>query len=404
MHTAAVGIVAEYNPLHLGHLHHIKEAQRLASAEAAVIVLSPDFVQRGEPALLDKRTRARAALAAGADLVLELPTVYAAHNAGVFANAAVDILAATGAVSHISFGVETPDWKMDRILNILIDEPKAFKLRLKEMLDKGYSYVESRSAALEAFEPGSAEKIRGSNNNLALAYMLRLKRRNYKMTAVPVERIGANYHDTEAEEGETASSTAVRTLLAQGKDKEAMKHLPAFSAELLKEALKNGRAVINNEGLWKVLRPMLLRLRAEEISSVAEVREGIEHRLKREALASRTYEDWTERCSSKRYPKGRIQRHAIHVLLGLGHWTNRSFQRNGPAYIRVLAMNAKGRGLLRTMKESATLPVITRCGEARGKYAAEMMRFENLASEIWEELAPNGIRGEEHTRKIIIEE
>lgn len=400
MSDPVVGIVAEYNPLHLGHLHHLRAAREKTGARAAVVVMSPCFVQRGRAALLDKRTRARSAILAGADLVVELPTVFATHNAGVFANAAVDILASAGVVSHICFGVESPDWHTDRILNILIDEPEAFKRRLKELLAEGCSFVESRSLALDELVPGSADKLRKPNNNLALAYMLRLKEKNYPIKPLPIERIGAMYHDTEPTE--YASSTAVRGLIFAGKGEKALSLIPDFSAELLSRALKNGRAVTDETKMWNILRAALLRLSAEELSKLSEIGEGIENRLKREALESRSFDEWSSRCSSKRYPRGRIQRQGLHIMLGLGHWTNRAFQRNGPAYLRVLAMNGKGRELLREMKTKAKLPVITVCGDAKSHYAAEMMRFETLAAELWEQLVPNGEFGEEHKRKIII--
>lgn len=126
------GIVAEYNPLHRGHLHHIKKTRELCAAEAVIAVLSSNFVQRGEPALLDKWTRAEMALRCGIDLVVELPVIFSAHNAGVFANAAVDILAAAGVVTHLSFGAENPDCLADSIIDILLEEPEPFKLSLKK--------------------------------------------------------------------------------------------------------------------------------------------------------------------------------------------------------------------------------------------------------------------------------
>lgn len=135
------GIVAEYNPLHKGHLYHIKKARELCSAEAVAVVLSSDFVQRGEPALLDKWTRAEAALRCGVDLVIELPVIFSSHNAGVFANAAVDILAATGVVTHLSFGAENPDCLVDSIVDILLKEPEPFKPLLKKHLEIGRAHV-----------------------------------------------------------------------------------------------------------------------------------------------------------------------------------------------------------------------------------------------------------------------
>ncbi|HPX03162.1 MAG TPA: nucleotidyltransferase family protein [Synergistaceae bacterium] len=402
MHTPITGIVAEYNPLHLGHRHHMDQARALSGAEGIVVVLSSNFVQRGEPALISKWERARAALDCGADLVLELPLVFSAHNAGVFANAAVDILAKTGIVTHISFGVESPEWQMDKILDILIEEPQPFKFSLKEELDKGSSFVESRAAALDRMIPGTAEKLKGSNNSLALSYMLRIKRQNWKIDAVPVKRLGSGYHENELTE--FSSATAVRKAIAAGKVSEALSRLPDFSAGILNDAIKKGRACTDEGKLWNILRAKLISMSPEEISNYAEIGEGIEYLLREKAIVSSSFTEWGKACTSRRYPLGRIQRHAVHILIGLEHWTNRAFQRMGPPYIRVLGMNENGRKMLKRMRKTASLPVVTRCGAASSlsDAASKVMRYELIGSEIWEQLVAKGEFGKEHSRKIII--
>ena len=404
MHTPITGIVAEYNPLHLGHRHHMEQARRLSGAEGIIVVLSSNFVQRGEPALISKWERTRAALKCGADLVLELPLVFSAHNAGVFANAAVDILARTGIITHISFGVESPDWQMDKILDILIEEPEPFKFCLKKELDKGFSFVESRAAALDRMIPGTAEKLKGSNNSLALSYMLRIKRQNWKIDAVPVKRLGSGYHENEL--AEFSSATAVRKALSNGKVSEALARLPDFSAEILNEAIERGRTCTDEGRLWNILRSRLISMPPEDISKYAEIGEGIEYLLREKAIGSSSFSQWGKACTSRRYPLGRIQRHGIHILIGLEHWANRAFQRMGPPYIRVMGMNENGRKMLRRMRKTASLPVITRCGAASSisETASKVMNYELIGSEIWEQLVSEGEFGKEHSRKIIISE
>ncbi|MEG1800035.1 MAG: nucleotidyltransferase family protein, partial [Synergistaceae bacterium] len=306
---------------------------------AAVVVLSSNFVQRGEPAIINKHLRAETALACGADLVLELPLPYSSHNAGVFANAAVDILGATNVVSHIAYGAESPDWQADRILDILIHEPEPFKLFLKEELKKGKSFVQSRADALDFMIPGTASHLKGSNNTLALSYLLRIKRKNWNMIPVPIQRIGSSYNDEAL--SEISSATAIRKAVAAN-DFSAFDSMPPQSAHILKDALDNGRACTETERMWAVLRAMLLRSDAEEIAKFAEIGESIEFLMKSSALISKSYEEWVASCVSKRYPRGRIQRQAMHFMTGLSHWSNRAFQRIGPPYIRVLGMNGTG--------------------------------------------------------------
>ena len=378
------------------------QARTLSGAEGIIVVLSSNFVQRGEPALISKWERTKAALGCGADLVLELPLVFSAHNAGVFANAAVDILAMTGIVTHISFGLESPDWQMDKILDILIEEPEPFKFCLKEELDKGFSFVESRAAALDRMIPGTAEKLKGSNNSLALSYMLRIKKQNWEIDAVPVKRLGAGYHENEL--AEFSSATAVRKAISKGKVSEALSQLPDFSAGILNEAIGKGRTCTDEGKLWNILRSKLVSMSPEEISNYAEIGEGIEYLLREKAIVSSSFTEWGKACTSRRYPLGRIQRHGIHILIGLEHWTNRAFQRIGPPYIRVLGMNEKGRNMLRRMRKTASLPVITRCGAASSisDAASKVMNYELIGSEIWEQLVTEGEFGREHSRKIII--
>lgn len=402
MHTPITGIVAEYNPLHLGHEYQMKEARSLSGAEGIIVVLSSNFVQRGEPSIISKWERTKAALNCGADLVLELPLVFSAHNAGVFANAAVDILSMTGIVTHISFGLESPDWQMDRILDILIEEPDPFKFCLKEKLDRGYSFVESRNMALDHIIPGTAEKLKGSNNSLALSYMLRIKKKNLNITAVPVKRLGSGYHENQL--AEFSSATSVRKAISKGNISDALDKLPVFSAKILKAAIEKGRACTDEARLWSILRAKLISSDARTISQCAEIREGIEYLLKEKAMRSSSFSAWGKACTSRRYPLGRVQRHGIHILINLDHWTNRAFQRIGPPYIRVLGMNDNGRKMLRRMKKTASLPVITKCGVAFSisNTASKTMKYELIGSEIWEELLPNGEFGKEHSRKIII--
>lgn len=398
-----VGIVAEYNPLHSGHAKHIAKAKALCGARASVAVLSSCFVQRGEPALLDKWTRAKAAIACGCDLVFELPAIFSAHNAGVFSKAAVDILAASGVVTHISFGAENPDCLTDSIVDILLNEPESFKLSLKKYLKNGFSFVEARARAAEEILPGSASLLAGSNNTLALCYLMRIKEKNYRLLALPVKREGAHYNSTELSPG--ASSAAVRAALARGDKKAALDALPRASADILEAALECGRARVSSSLYWRLLRAALIRARPEELAQYAEMSEGMENLMISAAKEASSFEEWTDACVSKRYPAGRIRRAAAHVLLASGHWSNRAAQRMGPPYIRPLAVNAAGRKLLAQMRKTSSLPVVTTYGQAASlsRYAAEVARTELLACELWEETVPNGSFGCEHKRKIMIE-
>ena len=404
MQTPIVGVIAEYNPLHRGHLHHIEESLKTTGAAGAIVILSSNFVQRGEPSLTDKWQRARDALGAGANLVIELPSVFSSQNAGVFANAAVDIIAATKTATHITFGLESPEWQTDGVLRIIVEEPESFKLLLKEHLRLGFSFVESRSLALDALIPGSSEMLKKPNNTLGLSYLQRILKKRYDLKPVKIKRLGSEYNDEKLSESKFSSATAIRKAISENRIDDALLSMPDFSANNLKASLTAGRACTDYKSLWDMLRTVILRSLPSEISQIAEITEGIEFKMKKEALRAKTFFEWADACTCKRYTRGRIKRAGLHILLGLENYDNKAFQRLGPPYIRVLAMDEKGRDLLKGMQKNASLPIITRCGDAAriSNYAKKVMDYEILGCELWEHTVKNRMFGSEHARRIII--
>ncbi len=383
----AIGIIAEYNPLHRGHEYHIKKTSE--SGDPVIVILSSNFTQRGEPAFIDKRSRAEMALKAGADLVLELPAAYSCHNAGVFANAAVDILAATEVVNRISFGMETIPDNMDAIVAILVDEPKPFKLALRSFLDSGYSFVQARAEAAERVLPGALAFLSSPNNSLATSYMSRIAQKGYPIDPVPVSRIGGGYHEKNIAT-EFPSATAIRDSVRNG-DPYAMAGLPEGSRTILELEIADGRCLLNFHELWKCLRLLLTRTTADELKRHAEFNEGIENRFIFQAKTSASWEDFISKCSSKRYPRGRLQRNMIHFLIGLDHQNNRMYQAKGPAYIKPLGATEKGRELLWHISKKSRLPLVTRFSHVkRDPYGMSIMNLERRACDIWELLIPNG--------------
>ncbi|MDR1137527.1 MAG: nucleotidyltransferase family protein [Synergistaceae bacterium] len=384
-----MGIVAEYNPFHLGHRYHIGKSREYARADAIIALISSNFTQRGEPALLDKLARARMALLCGANLALELPCVFSCRNAGIFADAAVDTLAQTGIVDCISFGIETPDEKktlFEPMAAVLNDEPPAFKDSLKKFLSTGYSFVQSRSMALEELIPGALEILKCPNSNLGLAYIKRILEKKYPMETLSVQRIGAGFHSKTAGCGEIASASAIRGMISSGETETALRFMPESCARIVWNEIKKGHAALNRDRLWRAVKQVLIRASAEELSGVAEMREGLENRMKACAYLADSLDSFVDMCTSRRYPRGRIQRYCVHTLLNLRSEQSEKFQKNGPAYIRVLGADETGKELLRMMRGSATLPVLSKAGGRMSAYAWEIMRFEKAASEMWETL------------------
>lgn len=404
MFPCVTGIVAEYNPLHTGHVFHLDAARRATAADAIIVVLSADFVQRGQPALLAMHDRAKLAVECGADLVVELPALFACHNAGVFAGAAMRLLDATGVITALSYGAEQTDWDINALSDILVEEPNSFKAYLKKNLQSGFSFAEARVMALDCMCPGTASILQGSNNSLALNYAVWLKKTGSKIKPVAIKRYGA-FYDDQSTDGDFASAAAIRKLLAENNFDTAKRFLPENCARLLGQRLAEGNAWLDFAKLWTALRTLLLRSASDELSQCGEMSEGIENKLKTEALTAANFEQWLEHCTGKRYPSGRIRRQAMQLLLGVDHWTNRAVQRLGVPYIRILAMNTTGQKLVRLMQKRAKLPIITRCGEARfSAYAKRVMSFDLLASELRRGFLPNANAPAPHTEKIYIKQ
>lgn len=334
------GIVAEYNPFHAGHAFHIRETRRAVGECAVVVVMSGNFVQRGECAVFDKWSRARAALEGGADLVLELPTVWAVSSAEHFARGAVGILAATGVVTHLSFGGEGGGADELQRLAVCLDSP-GYQAALRARLDAGLPFAACRAGAVEELlGPERAGLLSGPNNNLGVEYIRALNALGGSIRPVVIPRTGAG-HDG-GDHPQYPSASFVREQILSGT-------LPAA----------------NPAGLRWGERWVLGALRAmdeEDFAALPDCGEGLSHRLYRAARQGRTVEEVYALAKTKRYAHARIRRAVLWGALGLRE-TDRP---SAPPYLRVLGANERGRELLRGMKETAALPVLTKPACGRG--------------------------------------
>jgi len=329
------------------------------------------------------------AIACGADLVLELPCAFSCRNAGIFADAAMDIFGATGLVNIVSFGTEAGDdgkKLFEDISRILNDEPEEFKISLKKFLGAGYSFVQSRSMALDGLIPGALALLSTPNNNLALAYIKRIREKKYGMETFHVQRIGTGFHDRETKIGGYASAASVRAALERGGAKAARGLVPDACGDILSAEICGGHAVIGSETLWRAVKMAALRSSPEDMADIAEMREGLENRMRRAAYEAASLNEFVDFCTSRRYPAGRIRRYCIHLLLNLRQERSRIFQERGPAYIKVLAANGAGREVLKLMRKTASLPLLSKPGGRITRYSSEIMNFERAASEVWETL------------------
>ena len=360
----AVGIVAEYNPFHNGHKYHIDQTKaQLPDTDGVIAVMSGNFTQRGEPAIFDKWTRAQAALYGGADLVLELPTVFATRSAGYFAKGAVLTLASTGVVSHLSCGVESSDSfdmlkALQRISQVLAEEPLQYRSYLYDNLAEGMSYPAARQAALIRYGIAEAEWLDTPNNILALEYLQTITKHNLSIAPMFIPRAGVYHSDCLPQDQlQFASATAIRKHILQ-KDSAWRTHMPEHSAQLLQECLEKDIPPMQIENFVQILLFLLRRSSSQELCNIVDMIEGIENRIYDAAQRDNIYtmDDLCMAIKSKRFTYTRIQRTLLHILLGF----TTVYEAKEPEYIRVLGFNATGQKLLKEMKKKAQLPILIR--------------------------------------------
>ncbi len=354
-----VGIAAEYNPLHNGHIYHLEKAKELANADFTVVAMSGNFVQRGEPACADKYTRAEWALRAGVDLVVEIPQCLAAASAERFAEGAVKVIASTGIVTDLAFGVETDDIDaLYRITDILYREPPSFRTNLAFHLKQGKSYPRAQFDALSDLDlpQRSIDLLTQPNNILAVEYLKAIRRYAPHIRPVPVRRTGSSYGDTELT-GSLSSATAIRQALLAGNE-EVMSALPLFVS---------GAARFDSQfpATIDAFGPLILyRLRSmpiDEIAELPDVSEGFEQVIARAVRTSPDIGTFLEAIKTKRYTMARCKRMAVSALLHIQKdLAVRMLSDPENLYLRILGFLNGSRGLLSAIASEGSAPVILR--------------------------------------------
>lgn len=367
-----LGIISEYNPLHMGHLYHISTSKEKTGATHTICVMSGNFVQRGEPAVVDKWARARMALHAGIDLVLELPVVFACASAEIFAYGAVRTLHNTGVVDFLSFGSEQGELdSLCKIASLLHEEPAEFKEFLKQYLDMGFSFPVSREKALHAVLKELPENIMShSNNILAIEYLKALKKLKSPIQPVTIRRMGASYLSTEMFSS-FSSATAIRRFLMDGgmvTDPVLTGNLPDFTVNLLHNEIINKRGPVFPDAFSEIILYRLRTIDPETLRNVPDVTEGLENRLISCAIKAGTLSEFVSMAASNRYPATRIKRIASNLLWGITKDNLRAFIRDDSCgYLRILGFNSRGRELLSRIRKEARVPLITKTADYRNK-------------------------------------
>ena len=371
------GIVAEYNPFHTGHAYQIACTRAALGADCAVAaVMSGNWVQGGRPAVLDKWTRARLALLGGADLVLELPTVWAVSSAETFARGAADLLALTQVVDELSFGSECGDIGKLCQVACCLNTPKYQEL-VRSYAQQQIPFAAARQRAVaELLGPEWAALLSTPNNNLGIEYLRNLERDGWAMGAVTVRREGA-LHDSLLQEGQRprfCSATQLRAYLEREDWAALEPYLPEGGLEVLRDGW-NGFP-----SLKRAERSVLARLRtmtAEDWAVIPDsgAGEGMPPRLERAGQQCRSLEEFFALSKPKHWTQARMRRLLVWAWLGL----SRNDRPGMPPYLRVLGINARGQEVLRHMKKRVHWCILTKPARARGLGEGGRILFEREA-------------------------
>ena len=343
-----LGIVAEYNPFHNGHIYHLKESLIKSRANYTVAVISGNFTQRGDTSIINKWTKAEIAILNGIDLVIELPTIYSISSAENFAEGAIKILDSLKVVSTISFGTETFDLDtLEEFAEILNKEPKKYTSILSHELKKGVSFPKARENALLMYLNGGikyANILSNPNNILAIEYLKAMKKYRSNMIPMCVKRNKVGYNDENINDG-FASGTAIRKMILEKKYFSLSQLMPEYSYNVLSNNIKIGQFVPSLEKFEREIIYNLRKMTIDEIANLADVTEGLSILLKNAANSCNTLYELINITKTKRYTETRIKRILLYSLLGITKQDMLSSRKTSP-YIRVLGFNDKGKELL----------------------------------------------------------
>lgn len=357
-----LGIIAEYNPFHNGHLYHLESSKKLTGCDFSIAVIGGNFTQRGSTSIINKWEKTKMALLSGIDLVIELPVIYSISSAENFADGAIKILNSLGIVDYISFGSETADINiLKNIANVLYFEPNEYKNILSHELKKGLSFPKARENSLLMYL-NDIRKYSGilssPNNILGIEYLKALKKYNSKINPICVKRVESEYNSTDFSD-DIASATAIRSLI-KNKSFEIIKTLlPSNTYSILLDNIRNGHIVEDLNIFEKEIIYVLRKMSIEEISNLPDVSEGLEFAIKDAANSCNSIIELLSIIKSKRYTSTRIQRILLYALLGITK-KDMEISKSTLPYVRILGFNENGAKLVSEIsKNNPKLNIIT---------------------------------------------
>ncbi len=388
-----IGLAAEYNPFHNGHLYHLAEAKKRSHADAVIVVMSGDFVQRGEPALFSKRIRAKMALECGADLVLELPVCFATSSAEYFAYGAAALLDRLNCVDEIWFGSERGEIApLEAAADILTGQPETIRKCVRPFLENGSSYPAAREAALRRLMPDAPflADLPQPNNLLGIEYLKALKHLNSAIKPCTLQRAGTAHHSPDASRMYCSAST-IRKGFLDGLDPSSFTpQLPKACVRILEDAWEKQGPVYPDD-LSLLLKYKLLKESPETLKSYQDVGLGLACKISKRKNECSSFSGFCMQLKSKDLTYTHISRALLHIVLGLSGTDFRKAVDSGDIpYARVLGFRTDStkKGLFSLLKKNSRIPLITRLAQASAlrETGKQMLDADILASDLYQSI------------------
>ena len=377
-----VGLIAEYNPFHNGHQYHIEKAKEITGADAVIVVMSGNFVQRGAPAIMPKHLRAEMAIKAGASLVLELPVCYATGTAEQFAYGAVSILNSLGCIDAICFGSECGDINiLSDLAKILCAEPHEYRESLQMFLRNGLSFPLARQKAIETICSNSsiAHLLERPNNILGIEYIKALYRLNSKIKPYTIQRVSSQYHDMDLQE-EFSSATALRQVIGENSIHGLVGQIPNDNISLFQNNYQKRYPIFTND-FSLLLKYRLLNETKSSLTLYADVSEELANRIYKQLNNFVSYEQFCELLKTKEVTYSRVSRALLHILLGIKKSDYTDIQ-----YARVLGFRKGDSDVLTVIKNASAIPLLTKLTAIKdlSDSAVHMLNQDIYASNLYE--------------------
>lgn len=362
-------IICEYNPLHNGHMYQIDKTKKITGCDGLIAIMSGNFVQRGEPAIIDKWHRTKMALNSGIDLVIELPVIYALSSAEYFAHGSVTILNNLNVVSSLCFGSECGDiTPLFNIAQVLCSEPNEYRLLLKEYLSQGLNFPLARSIALEKYFSNSQSDagyeykdiLTTSNNILGIEYCKSLIRNSSNIKPYTITRLGSGYNDESISSG-FSSATAIRKFLKTNENIDVIKEkLPKDSFDIIMQLKNSNYDFVYPERMFEYIKYKSLTDTKEGLALLKDSGEGLYNRVYKYINNSTSIEELAGNIKTKRYTYTRINRLLAQYFIGFENYLEAINPKINCGYARVLGFNARGIEILNAIKKNSDTEIITK--------------------------------------------